>query len=324
MSNVIKLFPELTREMLDSLNYTPKKPIFSYINSENTSVELELYNYEMHTNGISAQLRDQNASWDPEKYETVFETSIEIKNLNTLFGPTGIAPNEAEIGIGILWIDTKAEQRGIIPVGNFKKQQQQFNIIVTHTFPKGLLKGNLLLQTCLFLQNPGKPQKRETFLASEPGTVLGLLDNIDIMIEGNGSVFPILLLDEPGGLLWNIHYNEDIDPCSDSFSEENICINLNKAHPAYELISMEKPLKDNPLLLEILSAALVLICSKVKENFSSDWESLISGSIEYEEGSIAQAICYFRNKLRWDFTDQISLSISIRSFLEKQFRGDSI
>ena len=315
----ILLFPSLTLELQEAIGYKSAAPEFSYIREEN-QVSLSLMNQEGTDHTFTALLRDENTIWNPDEYETSVVKSISLKSIRQLFGPDGIAPASAEIGVAVMWIDAKAVQRGSVSIGSFSARSRKLDFKFSHVFRRGTLRGTLILQTVLYLKSVGTVESNEKHLAHNTGSVFGILDEYQLIIDGNGSIFPIVIKDEPDGLLWSVRYDEGTDPMTDSFDEENVCIYLNRAHPLYNLIDGETPIKDNPLLVEILTTALLVICNTAKEEIGDNWNSVITGGTEFDEGSIAQAMSYFRNKLMWDFTNQVTLSESIRAFFEKQLQ----
>ena len=50
-------------------------------------------------------------------------------------------------------------------------------------------------------------QREEMHLAQYPGTILGDLDRFKIVIDGRGSMFPILEIREPSQPLWRVECN---------------------------------------------------------------------------------------------------------------------
>ena len=109
---------------------------------------------------------------------------------------------------------------------------------------------------------------------------------------------------------WWVEYEMD-DPASDVFSD-SVSINLNKANDSYRFIDRSSPDFNLQLFLEIISNSLIAVIETVRSQDES-FQCLSNP----EEGSVAQALLYFRDVLEWDFTSPLTLSSSVRSFFEK-------
>jgi energy-coupling factor transporter ATP-binding protein EcfA2 len=155
-------------------------------------------------------------------------------------------------------------------------------------------------------------------------SICGLLDfdGGEIFVDGNGSVFPIGVVNCPGKPLWWVYY-DSIDPLVDPFDEDHVEIKFNSAHPNYEALKIEGSLKESPLFLEVISAALMIIVESVKESASTEWDNILNGN-GFERGSIAEAVYYFISKLQWDPASPVSLASSIHTFFDNHLQGGSL
>jgi hypothetical protein len=163
------------------------------------------------------------------------------------------------------------------------------------------------------LKNPGVSLDHEKHLANTAGVLLGTFDQFTIILDGNGSMFPIVEVFEPSQPLWWVRCDWT-DPLIDRF-DEDIQICLNGCHPNYKLLKTESGLKGSPLLIEIIASALQIIVEKLKE--SEYWEDIISGR-NYEQGSIAEAANYFITNFQWDTHSSERLALTIRKDLESR------
>ena len=160
------------------------------------------------------------------------------------------------------------------------------------------------------------PKESEKYFAQQTGTILGILEQEEFFIDGNGSVFPIAVIDAPGKALWNVYYNDTADPMQDKFESENVEIRLNKAHPNYDMLKIDSSMIESPLFIEVLSSALMVIVESVKESAGEEWENILEGT-GFETGSIAEAVYYFITRLQWDVSSPSKTSASIKEFFEK-------
>lgn len=319
MAEQVLSYPVLTDSKYSSVGYVCEVPEFSYTeNYEEYPLQIDVISDSIQS--YRGKLRDPRCAWYPDTHNLKMMKKCRLASAYTLFGAGGIASRNAIIGLALNWISTKSDERGIIPFGELKRTDSSKEFIVEAVFDRGKLRGSLLVQTVLYLKDPGKPDPDEMYFAQQSGTILGTIDQSEIYIDGNGSVFPISTVNEPGKPLWWVWYNEFADPMSDSFDYENVDIRINQAHPSYEALQIDNSLTESPLFLEVISAALVVIVESTRENLGQDWDRMLSGE-GYETGSIAEAINYFYTRLGWDFGNASKLAISIKEFFEKNGRG---
>ena len=319
MSEALMFYPVLNERHLASIGYTTDMPQFSY--TENYEMfPLILDSQNDSPRSFSAKIRDARCSWYPETHDLVINKTCKMLFAYEIFGMNGIASSSATLGIALRWISSKSDERGVIPFGSITKSDCASVFELNHKFEKGKLKGSLKLQTIIYLKDPGICQNDELYFAQQPGTVLGVLDQAEIYIDGNGSIFPIVSVDAPGKALWTVYYNDTCDPMHDSFDEENVEIRLNRAHPAYESLKIDASLSDSPMFLEVLSAALFVIVTSAKESLGEEWDMVMKGE-NFDNGSIAAAINHFVIKLQWDVSSPAKLAESIKDFFEKSGTG---
>lgn len=319
MSEALNFYPTLNESQFVNIGYTTDIPEFSY--TENyEEFPLSLENITENTRNFNGKLKDARCTWYPDTHDLLIHKKCRILSAYSIFGKGGITATTSTIGIALRWISSKSDERGVIPFGVIKKSNCASEFELNYKFDKGMLKGSLKLQTILYLCNPGVCSEEESYFAQQPGTVLGILDQAEIYIDGNGSVFPIVSVEAPGKALWSVFYNDMCDPLHDLFDEENVEIRLNRAHPAYESLKIETSLIESPMFLEVLSAALFVIVISVKESVGEDWENVLNGD-DFEAGTIADAIHHFVKDLQWDISSPSRLAESIKNFFEKSGAG---
>ena len=315
MSELFSPYPLLGSKHFQMLGYVADKPEFGYVeNFEEFPLQLDVSGDGIVS--FNGKLSDPRCSWYPDTHNLRLFRNYRIASAYCLFGEGGIAPTDAVIGLALRWISSKSDERGIIPFGEITRADAGTSYCVDYTFERGKLKGSLKLQTVLYLKDPKTPRASEAHFAQQPGTILGVLDQTEIYIDGNGSIFPIVVIDAPGKPLWHVYYNETADALQDKFESENVEIRLNKAHPNYDALKIENALIESPLFLEVISSALMVIVEAAKDSLGEDWDNVLSGT-GFESGSIAEAIYYFVTRLRWDVSSPTKLSASIKEFFER-------
>lgn len=315
MANAFNMYPMLTPELIEKSLFSAETFEFSYT-EDNEDFPINLDEINGTQDSFSARLRDPRCVWYPDSNNLIVRKSGTIENPAVLFGAGGIAATDAVIGAAIIWISSKSDQRGIIPCGHFVAKTKKFQFSTEYQFDKSSIKGSMQLQLVLYLKKSGTIKENESHLNNASGTVYGIIEQCEVYTDGNGSVFPISTVNEPGKPLWWVHYEETADPLNDSFDEENVEIRLNRAHPCFDSLKIDASLKESPLFVEVLSSALMVIINSARENLGPDWESTIA-SRDFAHGSIAEAIYYFIHKLQWDISSQTSLSKSIHTYFDK-------
>ena len=316
MNESFSPYPLLKNSHLQKIGYVTDKTEFSYTEQfEDFPLQLELSSESSLS--CTGKLSDPRCSWYPETHNLKFRKSCRITSAYCLFGEGGIAPSDAVIGLALRWISSKSDERGIIPFGEITRLDSSSVFTAEGQFDKGKLKGSLKFQTILYLKDPGRPKTSEMYFAQQSGTVLGVLDQAEFYIDGNGSIFPIVVIDAPGKPLWHVYYNDTVDAMQDQFNSENVEIRLNKAHPSYDALKIDTSMTDSPLFVEVIASAMMVIVESAKESLGEEWDTMLSGT-GFESGSIAEAIYYFVSRLQWDISSPARLSASIREFFERK------
>jgi hypothetical protein len=315
MNIPLNFYPVLTQELIDKVGFQASDYHFKYTESEN-EFELDAVQAGEHANlSTNILIRDDRCVWTADTHNLCFSRVLTLNNPKFLFGEKGVAVSNAELGLALQWTSKTSNQRGIKVISSFRKDTESpYTTEFESYFPPGHLKGTIDFQIILYIRKPGKSAKKEEHLANSSGVILGVLDEYTVIIDGSGSVFPIVEVYEPSQPLWWVNFNWG-DPMTDSFDDENIRICVNKAHRSYELLNTEAGLKESPFLVEVIASSLQLIISKLKE--SEFWEGIVKGE-GFEHGSIAQAVNYFITTFQWDTSSPERLALSIRKYFDSR------
>ncbi len=314
MSKSFSPYPVLDSTHYFEIGYVTEMPEFRYTeNFEEYPLNLDISGG--NTINFNGKLTDPRCAWYPSTHDLILSKVCRMTSAYGLFGKNGIAPANAVLGLAIMWISSKSEERGVIPFGEIVRTDSVATYSAEYRFSKGILKGSLKLQTILYLKDPGTPAASEMYFALQPGTILGTLDQSEMFIDGNGSVFPISVADLPGKSLWTVYYDETADPLQDPFNNEYVEIRLNKAHPAFDTLKIETSMTESTLFLEVISSAMLVIVESTKDALGADWDNVLNG-IGYEPGSIAEAVNFFVTRLQWDVSSPTKLADSIKKFFE--------
>jgi len=299
----ISLFPIFSQDGDIDL-FKLSDPAFSYHRNGN-DYELTI---EQESRDVYS-LKDSNKYWTIENYGFCYSQSIQVSEPEKMFGSEGYACKNATIGIGLIWNSKTSNLRGSSHIGSFRLGSKSEIFEVNEIFERASLRGEVIIRIVLYIEKSGKPTKEEMMLANNAGMIIGELSNITLLLDGNGSMFPIYNVEIKGDTLWNVHITYE-DPSIDLF-EECVCINLNTKNPGFKYIDRDSDDFNNQMLIEVLSSALSLIIENLRA-FDNNFSFLQNA----QEGSIAQAVQFFKDKLSWDLSTPENLSHSIRKYLE--------
>lgn len=311
MSVAIPFYRTLTKQLENQLAFLGDDYQFSYRDNANIERNLEITSVDT-TNDNQLIIQDEECNWDADHHNLVVQRTALINNPAFLFGENGIAEKGAKIGIALSWQSKTSNQRGITEIADLTGDvPPPFKFTFRHEFYPGQLRGTVSFEIILYLK---KSYSNKSGFAENSGTVLGVLDTHSLSLDGNGSIFPIVEVNEKAEPLWWV-VCDWTDALSDAFIEDNVRIVLNKGHKHADMLTLKKGIKNSPLLMDIISSSIQIIIQKAKE--SDDWEYIKNGQ-DVEQGSIAQAIHYFINTFDWDISSPDKMARTLREDLEKR------
>ncbi len=313
MAKFIPLYPVLTDDRKNQIRYMVIEDYQFYYNNngEEHSIEAE----ETSEGSGVYTLIDQLGEWDPDVNNICFKRTFQLNNTDCLFGEHGIVCTNAAIGVAVIWKSADSKQRGAIEIGTIRytDRRKEFRLVYDQ-FDKAQLRGIIELSTILFIKNAGTPRPNERHLANTYGCILGELDRISVILDGDGSIFPVYEIYDPDQPLWYVKCNWD-DPDVDQFSD-CVSVVINRAHKNYRYLDRQKKTFDEQLMIEIMSTALIIIIMKLKDNFEA-WSSVTQG-VNLQQGSVSQAVRYFIDVLGLDANSMESLLISIHQYFDQR------
>ena len=318
MSQVIPLFKTFNEDAKDDV-FKLDNYVFSYMRDGET-VEL-IQDFDNTGLRMEAALSDETGYWNPDEYPLCVSRKIMVKKASVLFSsgvpsndtPFSIACHDAVIGIGLKWYSASSNQCGAVPVGVITRNTSYQDYTVKYNFDKASIRGEVFFSIILYVYSSGNPNEYEKQYGNTPGMILGEIDTFAIRIDGNGSFFPIYEISNPGEPLWDVNCTWT-DPASDSFSD-CVSIFVNKAHKNYKFLNREDRNFNPQMFSEIMSSAICVIIETLRSD-PGGFASLDNA----QEGSVAQAVNYFQEKLDWDIKTPRLTSRSVRLFLEDKLK----
>jgi len=314
MANKISLNRLYDEHMEEALNVSIDLQFFYKDEDGSKQALRQKEDYEYKT-----LLSNDDDSWDFVEKGFGLSGNVILGSPSSLFGPTKLVNADAELGLAIQWLSKQSSQRGVIPLATITSTTSNDIIIpVDYYFQKDKLFGEVHISLVAYLKKASQDSTRGQ--AQLTGTILGKLVEWFVILDGSGSTFPIVIVNEPDKPLWYVDFNYS-EPLVEPFDKEYIAIYLNKAHVAFPSIQKPKTNLDHALYVEFLAGALQLILQNLME--CPDWQDIQDGS-NCEEGSIGQVMHYFKTTLNWDFDTPEKLSMSLHKDLDTRVKKGEI
>lgn len=320
MAVILDAFPKLSDTLLSKIGYTNCLNKYSYTD-KGVECLLESENTDSANSKMTiVKLTDPVSKWHPEINNLKVNISGSISAPMHLFGSNGIAASDGGIlGIAVLWTSKDSSIRGIENIFSFNSKDSIFSFSGDVIFPAHSLRGTLVLQTVIYLKDVGNQASNERHLVSVTGTILGVLEETRIIIDGNGSVFPVVEKADKAMPLWWVNCNWE-DPTEDLLVDDNFCLYLNTAHVFYPELNLNNGIQKSPLFQEIIASTIsILITAVLTDEAYKD--QTISGQ-NLTPGSISAAVNYFLKIYEIDpslVKNQSVLARELRKSLMRRF-----
>lgn len=253
------------------------------------------------------------SNWNCDDYDLKMSITLELNNLNKLFGGDGIAPIGSEIGVALEWYSAQSKIRkvsiaddGIIDNDNLK------SFHLSSCIPKSTISGSICANLILFLKHStSKPDRNALHLNNIEGYTIGIIEEYTIFLSGNGSLFPIKIEPLDSNVLWDLRINySDIE---ETLLSDGMVLILNSKHKDYHYINPDSKDYCDKLADEIVSNAITMLLCYVR-----DHEGLDNLNDNCASGSIMEYILYCKNTLEIDFTDSNSISKTVNEYSSKE------
>lgn len=312
--NKIFCFPHLNRKQKEKFTKNNTIDItFSYEkNNEMRPLDLK------PIDGLSDdcyQIDDTNNDWYVEEDVFYLSGSVNIRDNSFLFGPNGVAVHDAQIGIAIMFSSGDSRHRGVVKIGDFKANET-VDLPYMHKFQKGEFRGKVVFEVILYISKPGDPRSDENFLANVEGFRVGVLKTFNVVMDGEGSWFPVYEKYMPDEPLWRLECDLR-DPEYSMFSD-NVELQINKAHKNYKYLDITSNTFNQQLMAEVISQSISTMIFKLKLQ-EYDWDNTMNAT-DYLDGSVSQVIKYFMDTMDCDPSEIDTLAYSVRKNIESKFK----
>jgi len=278
--------------------------------------------------GATAMSGDQYAlgkdsDWSPAEHPLNVQCLIErAPLLEAIFGSNGVASKDAEVLLALEWTSADSCWRTLGSVHGLRHEEEGKAVLLDIELEPGTVRGSGFLSIQAFLGQysaelvPG--------FAHQLGARLGpLAQPIEIVIDGDGSLFPVL--EEPLGAegpLWELKACWS-DPQDEPFSSDYVALVLNNAHPHFEQLRDRRALnfEQSPLMRQVFAAWLALVIFQVKEDMGVQFDTYLDAPDADEDiASIADAVRSFIRLGELNTASLPELFVSTQCWLDQRIR----
>ncbi len=311
MKLTTKLYKSLSQKDFEVLGIKTKRQYYYLTDSEKKTITEQTFQDDNSKNVY--QLVDEDFEWNPKEQSLYLNISMKSKDLSFLFGPDGFCSPGTILGVGLVWKPEKSKIKRCFKLGEISKDNSVIDINVENIELQNI-SSNVEFYFLIYIIKPSN-NAINPFFANEEGIVLYSGKLWTIIVEGNGSIFPVYEIDDEGGPIWS-YYCDFVDIADDPFDLEHIRININKQHPAYNLIHPKSPTYSQEYVNEILSSALTMIILDIR---SKQENNVIDLDEDGSQGSILNVMKYFNETLKFKInSDYNELLRSVKAFFDKE------
>lgn len=272
-TNQINIYKKLSSYLIEAVEFRVGDLLLSYT-SNNEEIDIELNNENKNI-----KINDYNSDWNPAEHNLILRQRFYFTNPHLMFGENGIVDIDNTIGLGVHIYSTESFFQKTIDFGNINFSRQLINIEFKHEFPPKSIRGRINLDFFIYLKNfnstiNGQAKSIGLRLCNDN------LHSYTLIVDGDGSDFPILEFQDKKGPLWKIEKNW-VDARDDYFNSSNIHIALNTNHHLFDKVKDTTTWGSKTIMGEIMLQALTMIINEVvnveKHDLTSD--DIIPGTI---------------------------------------------
>jgi len=309
-TNQVSLYRQIDSNMIEAAGIEVSTPQFFYNTSEGVK-EIELG--EEFDNVLT--INEFDTEWSPKENDLTVKQKFTFANPSVLFGDKGVTMNDNKIGLAVhIHSKTSGNQKKI----NFGSQintQNKMEVQFEYNFPKDSIRGIIGMDFFMYLQDIVETR---TYHANQIGMRLSAedLSNLIIVVDGEGSAFPITEFNEKNGPLWILE-KKWADATEDIFDSSNVNLSLNIVHPLFEQIKGGKTKAIRALMGDIMVQAMSMLIQQVliiEENTLDAVDESISNSI-------LAVVKYWVTTFEVDTTSLFTIMNSLRRRLDHEMLG---
>lgn len=305
-TNQISLYKKLDNNLAELVNIQIEKPQITYnLDDEYIKITLD----DSYIDVINVNEYDVN--WSPTEHNMNISQTFKFLKPNYLFGENSLALEGSKIGLGVHCYSKTASFQKTIDIGTIENQTQPLSLEFQHSFSQGELRGSIQFDFFLFLK---ELKHCNPLQASSVGMALTSDDlySFILIVDGEGSIFPISEFNDKNGPLWRLECNW-ADAEYDSFDIANVNLELNVGHYLFNILKDGKTRIARSMMGDIMIQAMSIIIS---QTLIIEQKSL--EDVEDRNDTILSAVKYWVETFEVDTSSISSVSNSIRKYWDKE------
>jgi len=311
LTNNISLYKKIDSNLVERAGIKFNEPKFKYYDNK---IEKEI-NIEDSLEG-PFKVNDYDIDWSPSEHNLKVSGSLTVVHPNELFGEAGVTSKGNIIGVAAHIYSRSSNFQKKIKIGFIQQGLNEINIPFENDFPVGSIRGSVNIKCFLYLDSINIPPT--PIQANKTGMILTEEDlyNLEILVDGDGSIFPIGEFSDPKGPLWDFNRFWQ-DASLDSFDANNVSIRLNTAHFLFPQLKGGKTTASKALMNEIMIQSISIIINEVINIDSTDMTLADSATSD----TILSAVKYWVDTFEVDTSSYITIMNSVRKKLETTLGG---
>ena len=309
-TNQVSLYRQIDSIMAEEAGIEVSTPQFFYSTSDGLK-EIEL---NETFDGVLT-INEFDTQWGPNENELIVKQKFTFANPSVLFGDEGVTMNDNKIGLAVHIHSKTSSNQKKINFGSLINTQNNVEVQFEYLFPKDSLRGNIEMDFFVYLQHSVETRP---YHANQIGMRLSEEDlyNLVIVVDGEGSAFPITEFNDKNGPLWILEKNW-ADATEDIFDSSNVNLSLNIAHPLFEQIKGGKTKASRALMGDIMVQAMSMIIQQVL----IIEENKLDAVDESFSNSILAIVKYWVTTFEVDTTSLFTIMNSLRRKLDQDMLG---
>lgn len=264
---------------------------------------IELKVIESDAGSICLEAEDGN--WDSINDGISINFICDCNNLHDCYYA---AYNDTIIGLCALIYSNESKFRKCVELFNFSKKQNDISINKKINIPSHTITGVLSIELQLFVKKSGTGN--DFGINNNQGAIIGKFGNLDVILSGDGSLFPIVNVSRPGQPLWNFIFDFQ-EPDVDLFVDK--CkLEINTAHKDFKLLDVNSDFFCDRLFIEVMQGTVIQFLSILR-----DENRLSSLDETFLDGTVMQVAKYLvkTHGIKVDSIEAITMSV--KDYFEK-------
>jgi len=300
--NKFRSYPTISNKLINKIKYNYTDPfLFKYNNATHLSED----SIKVNSKDQVIDFKDENNRWFYKRNDLIILKKIAFKT-KFFFGDKGVTPHGSTLGVAISWKSRHSKRRGVVQVGYFDDNSNEFLSEGRLYFEEKDIRNKLDIEVIIYLKKfSGIISKKDSFFATEEGTILGVLESKTINFVGQGSLFPISVSQIKDDPLWKLHI-KGFD--YDKPVEDNVTLVINQNHKKFHLFDNSEKYNSDFVEEVMINVVYQLLLT------SNEYDMYYS---EYPEGSLGQLINYYKRVYNLEEINPTELYSTISKVIRK-------